>query len=106
MIADDELKNIGSQLTRFDGSLSPSKDSKYRGPPNPQLDEAWDRFTTNPWMPETAVLLNVSKDEVLRSQNGARIDTAIQLDEKNGGGYLATLEMFHQLHCLNAPEER
>ncbi|KAG5994684.1 hypothetical protein E4U43_003193 [Claviceps pusilla] len=99
--SDDDLRDIATQLNRFDGSLFPSRYNKYRGPPSRQLDEAWDRFTTNPWMIETAVVLNVSRHEVHRSGNNARLDTAVELDGENGGGYMATIEMFHQLHCLN-----
>jgi hypothetical protein len=51
-------------------------------------------------MVETAAVLNVSRGEIFRSGNAAALETVVELDEENGGGYMATLEVFHQLHCL------
>lgn len=52
------------------------------------------------WMGETAVVLNVSAEEIHRSGNDLSMETIVELDSANGGGYMATLELFHQLHCL------
>jgi hypothetical protein len=51
-------------------------------------------------MVETAAVLNVSRAEIFRSGNTAALETVVELDEENGGGYMGTLEIFHQLHCL------
>lgn len=51
-------------------------------------------------MVETAAVLNVSRGEIFRSGNTAAMETMVELDGENGGGYMGTLEMFHQLHCL------
>jgi hypothetical protein len=51
-------------------------------------------------MSETAVVMNVSSNDVSRSMNNDRLDTAVRIDAENGGGYMGTIEMFHQLHCL------
>ena len=52
------------------------------------------------WMSETAVVMNVSAKEARRSCNDRHFKTVVELDEKNGGGYMGSLEIFHQLHCL------
>jgi hypothetical protein len=44
-------------------------------------------------------MLRVSAEDIntaVRGEDGY-IDTAIEIE---GGGYLATIEVFHQLHCL------
>jgi hypothetical protein len=58
--------------------------------------------TLNPaeWIDGTSVVLSATVDEVYASENAASLNTVTQLGEKNGGGAMATLEMFHQLHCL------
>ncbi|KAF2738045.1 hypothetical protein EJ04DRAFT_388833, partial [Polyplosphaeria fusca] len=75
---------------RFNGSLYAG--NKYRGAPNPGLDYEWDRFTD----------FGVTADELHLSKNDFSQSTAVELDPDNGGpGYMASLEMFHTLHCLN-----
>ncbi|KAF2112271.1 hypothetical protein BDV96DRAFT_459257, partial [Lophiotrema nucula] len=67
--------------TRFNGSLY--SQNKYRGEPSPEIDFEWDRFTDH-------------------GKNDFSQSTAVELEPDNGGsGYMASLEMFHQLHCLN-----
>ena len=51
-------------------------------------------------MPGTAVVLNVSAADIETSSNAAYSDSIVRLDKENGGGYMATIELFHQLHCL------
>lgn len=65
--------------------------SVFKGEPRPELDDAWNRITNGGVFSvgeETLQLLNVT------SENSVRLP-AVQ-----GGGYIASLEMFHQLHCL------
>ncbi|RYC59691.1 hypothetical protein CHU98_g6528 [Xylaria longipes] len=39
----------------------------YRGPPSPEIDAAWARFTTSPWADGTAVVLGVgTKEDLVR----------------------------------------
>ncbi|KAH0848492.1 hypothetical protein FOPE_02670 [Fonsecaea pedrosoi] len=52
-------------------------------------------------MVETAAVLNVSREEIYSSGNAAALETVVELDQDNGGGFMGTLEVFHQLHCLN-----
>lgn len=105
---------------RLNGALYAQ--NKFRGEPSAQLDSEWDRFTTNgepspkrrekhlevsandrvniAWMVETAVVLNISMDEVRQSSNDDSVETLVRLDHENGEGYMGSLELFHQLHCL------
>ncbi|KAM3450340.1 hypothetical protein MY3296_006228 [Beauveria thailandica] len=80
----DDLSQLTAKYTRFDGSLYPQKANRYRA-----------------WMVETAAVLNVSAQESARAMNDRAIETVVRLDQDSGGGYMGTLEVFHQLHCLN-----
>ena len=51
-------------------------------------------------MVETAVVLNISMDEVRQSSNDDSVETLVRLDPDNGEGYMGSLELFHQLPCL------
>ncbi|KAI8954443.1 hypothetical protein F4801DRAFT_605360 [Xylaria longipes] len=76
----------------------------YRGPPSPEIDAAWARFTTSPWADGTAVVLGVGTKEVRparKDKDEEWFNSTVQLGDANGGGMMATLEMFHQLHCLD-----
>ncbi|KAF2653668.1 hypothetical protein K491DRAFT_694509 [Lophiostoma macrostomum CBS 122681] len=84
---------------RFDGSFNTS--NAFMGPPSIQLDAAWNRFTAGKWIDGTPVVLSVTEEEMSRSKNAVSPDTVAELGAENGGGRMATLEMFHQLHCLN-----
>ena len=78
--------------------------SAYRGTPNKTIDDAWARFTTSPWFDGGAVVLSVSEDDMRASRKASDdewFNSTVRLDEENGGGFMATLEVFHQLHCLN-----
>ncbi|KAI3326184.1 hypothetical protein HD806DRAFT_489576 [Xylariaceae sp. AK1471] len=62
--------------------------SVYSGPPSEEQDEAWDRLI----MP---VYFNISQEELTRA--GESFERIIELTE---GGYLASLSVYHELHCL------
>lgn len=86
---------------RFRGRLY--AESPYRGNPSKSIDDAWGRFTDNKWFDGGAVVLSVSEDDIRRSWKDGDdewFNSTVRLDERNGGGYMATLEIFHQLHCL------
>jgi hypothetical protein len=42
----------------------------------------------------------VTNEEMALSNNAVSPDTVAELGAENGGGMMATLEMFHHLHCL------
>ena len=55
------------------------------------------------WIDGTAVVLGVGQDEVARARKDTDeewYNSTVQFSDENGGGTMATLEMFHQLHCL------
>lgn len=49
------------------------------------------------------MVLSVGPEEVKAAkkyQGEEWLNSTVQLGDANGGGMMATLEMFHQLHCL------
>lgn len=86
------------QLTRFNSSIVPH--SKFSGF-GPAVDAEWDRFTESPIIDGTSVVLAVSTEEIISSgkidDDRVPFDTTVPIGDK----YMATVETFHQLHCLN-----
>ncbi|OSX59827.1 hypothetical protein POSPLADRAFT_1149671 [Postia placenta MAD-698-R-SB12] len=82
---------------KFNGTLT--WPSEFRGTPSPELDAAWKRIAADmrPFRITGDVLRKIGKE--------ARPSLVKFLDE-DGGGYLATLEVTHQLHCLNMLRKR
>lgn len=58
----------------------------FAGPPDPAIDAAWHKFMEN-------INIRVSKKEMARTRQ-----TSVELPE--GGGDLAWLGVYHELHCL------
>ncbi|KAL9597416.1 MAG: hypothetical protein Q9219_005169 [cf. Caloplaca sp. 3 TL-2023] len=73
----------------FNGSLD--YPSIYRGDPSPEIDAAWDDI-------EHVHTMRISEDDILKI--GKSTD-AVKIPAEYGGGYLASLEVNHQLHCVN-----
>ncbi|KAL8882774.1 MAG: hypothetical protein Q9198_000282, partial [Flavoplaca austrocitrina] len=63
----------------------------FKGKPNPGLDVAWDSISIG-----HVISIN---DDVFPLINKTA-DTAAKLPAAQGGGYMASLDVFHQLHCL------
>lgn len=63
-------------------------DGKYRGPPRPEQDEAWES------------LLRYNNLRVQEADLEKANLTSVPLKD-DAGGYLATLDVFHSLHCVN-----
>lgn len=101
LVWNPKLAQFRSKWTKFEGALYGQ--SPFRGPPSDAVDEQWNRYTTNPWIDGTAVLLSVSRadiDKAWKSSDDDWFNSTVELGEANGGGYMGTLEVFHQLHCL------
>ncbi|KAH6649303.1 hypothetical protein F5144DRAFT_588054 [Chaetomium tenue] len=67
--------------------------SIYRGPPTPEREEAWFNLTY-----KHAIEV---PPERLRGLNRSEADHLKHVPPEVGTGYVALLEVFHQLHCLN-----
>jgi len=63
---------------------------KYVGPPSDEIDEAWNQLTTRRFF-------LLSADEAL-AQWGEGYN---RYWNENWGGYVASLDLFHTLHCLD-----
>ncbi|KAI0861820.1 hypothetical protein F4860DRAFT_513615 [Xylaria cubensis] len=69
-------------------ATDPGHHSVYSGPPSEEQEDAWDRLI----MP---AYLNASRDELTRA--GESFENVIELV---GGGYVVSLAVYHELHCL------
>ncbi|KAK4447006.1 hypothetical protein QBC34DRAFT_427803 [Podospora aff. communis PSN243] len=80
----------------FNGALRDNT-SIWRMPPSPEVDAAWDRISA-----EDMQIITVSAEDVRRS--GKDPSLSIKAPESWGLGsdaYIAQVEVFHQIHCLN-----
>ncbi|PLB49953.1 hypothetical protein P170DRAFT_435237 [Aspergillus steynii IBT 23096] len=75
--------------TRFNGTLDAP--SQYRGPPSSAVDEAWSELDN---------VGSVALDEETFLRAGGTKENARMPDDL-GGGYMADIEVLHQMHCLN-----
>ena len=66
-------------------------------PPSP-----FEKLIQAAWVRGAAFLFAVDEKTARKASSvqDASLATAVQLSEAEGGGYLATIEMYHQLHCL------
>ena len=77
--------------TRFNGTFDAP--SPYRGPPSEELDEAWTRITD--------IGVFGLSDTEFQKINSTYGNSAVRLPDDRGGQKAGSLEVFHQLHCLN-----
>lgn len=85
-------KQIDAKL--FPNASNP--DDIYRLPPSPAVDAAWDRISANSIFP-------ISESDVLRINKDP--STALTAPPDWGfeeGAYIVEIDVFHQIHCLNA----
>ncbi|KAL8387061.1 hypothetical protein RB595_010185 [Gaeumannomyces hyphopodioides] len=75
----------------FDNAFNST--SKYRGPPTPEVEQAWHNLTF-----KHAVEIPEDKISAL---NRSEKDNLHHVPPDVGTGYVALIEVFHQLHCLN-----
>lgn len=69
--------------------------SKYRGPPSPEVDAAWEHITTTHMFP-------LSRQEVI--QMGKDPDFTALMPEEFGFGsglHAGFMDVFHNIHCLD-----
>ncbi|KAE9401369.1 hypothetical protein BT96DRAFT_1018201 [Gymnopus androsaceus JB14] len=83
---------IKYQTVKFNGTFD--FPSIYRGLPNPVLDAAWDSISIN-------VKATRMDKNVLEKIGKKETSSLVKFLEEDGGGFMASYEMSHQLHCLN-----
>ncbi|KAI4247944.1 MAG: hypothetical protein L6R42_009450, partial [Xanthoria sp. 1 TBL-2021] len=105
---DDDLKCIKAQSiwspaleattplrhVKFNGTLD--YPSVFRGPPNPTQDAAWQTLVNR----ESVGAFGLPTAG-FRRLNQTLDGNTTRLSDYQGGQLFATLEVFHQLHCLN-----
>ncbi|KAG1742587.1 hypothetical protein EDD22DRAFT_786600, partial [Suillus occidentalis] len=77
---------------RFNGSLGAP--SIYRGSPSPEIDAAWNRISLD------ARPVRMTLEQLLRTGEKPSPSMA-KFPDEYGGGYMATVEVIHQLHCTD-----
>ncbi|ETS78849.1 hypothetical protein PFICI_08702 [Pestalotiopsis fici W106-1] len=97
-----ELRRVSTwylnlHTTTANGDLYPARSRPVgRQMPNPEADAIWDEW-------EVTRVFPIHADEVRRL--GKDLETAVLLEDKYYGRgddiYAATLDIYHQLHCLN-----
>ncbi|EKG18674.1 hypothetical protein MPH_04067 [Macrophomina phaseolina MS6] len=88
--------NIGLVTKRMNATLLPSPtDEIFRSEPGPEVDQAWRRISN-----ERPIA--ISREEVIAI--GKDPDQAVRYPESFGLGeaYAARIDVFHQIHCLDA----
>ncbi|KAG1741002.1 hypothetical protein EDB19DRAFT_1707297 [Suillus lakei] len=88
--ANEAIESIG--IVKFNGSFGAT--SIYRGSPSPEIDSAWDRISFN------ARPIRMTLEQLLRTGEKPS-PSMVRYPDEHGGGYMATIEIIHQLHCVN-----
>jgi hypothetical protein len=83
------LEAVEYESLTFRGSLYHR--SPWKGEPRPELDALWHRVGQ-------VGAMSVTADEVRRL--GKDPDYVVKWPEELGGGHVASVEVFHHLHCL------
>ncbi|PVH72868.1 hypothetical protein DL98DRAFT_383901, partial [Cadophora sp. DSE1049] len=82
---------------QFQGALNLK--SIYKGTPRKELDDAWDALSPGSILPGPT--LSISEEELHLIGKNSTANATVRIPDEFGGGYFATLEVFHNLHCLN-----
>ncbi|KAG0700057.1 hypothetical protein DFH29DRAFT_808109, partial [Suillus ampliporus] len=83
---------IESGIIRFNGTLDAP--SIYRGRPSPEINAAWDRISFD------ARPVRMTLEQLLRTgEKPSPVMT--RYPDEYGGGYMTTVEVIHQLHCID-----
>ena len=83
------LEAVEYKSLTFRGSLYHT--SAWKGEPRPELDSLWHRVGQ-------VGIMSISADEVRRL--GKDPDYVVKVPDDLGGGHVASVEVFHHLHCL------
>ncbi|KAG2068292.1 hypothetical protein BDR04DRAFT_1158121 [Suillus decipiens] len=88
--ANEAVESIG--IIQFNGSFDAT--SIYRGSPSPEIDAAWDKISLD------ARPVRMTLEQLLRTGETPS-PAMVRYPDEYGGGYMATVEFIHQLHCLD-----
>jgi hypothetical protein len=88
--ANEAIESKG--IVRFNGSWD--RPSVYRGSPSPGVEAAWNELTK-----DDGRQVDMTLEQLLRT-GGEPAPFMVRYPEEYGGNYLATLEVFHYLHCI------
>ncbi|KAF9229000.1 hypothetical protein BS17DRAFT_217046 [Gyrodon lividus] len=87
----NEAIEYNKEVTIFNGSLG--HPYIYGGHPSPEIDAAWDRVSTD--IKPTRITL-----EQLEKMGYSDAPSRVKFRDEDGGGYMAALEVAHQVHCV------
>lgn len=88
--ANEAIESIG--IIRFNGTLGTP--SIYRGRPSPEINAAWDRIALD------ARPVRITAEQLLR-RGEKPTPSMVRYPDEFGGGYMASVEVIHHLHCLD-----
>ncbi|KAG1804294.1 hypothetical protein EV424DRAFT_1330740, partial [Suillus variegatus] len=81
-------------ILRFNGSLD--FPSVYRGPPSPEIDDTWNRISRD------VGPTRMTREEMLKAGTTlTELRSKVRYPDEVGGGYMASMEAVHQMHCVN-----
>jgi hypothetical protein len=91
-----DLVDIPMKTVQFNGTLfDPDPNPIYRQPPSPEVDAAWEKISV-------LGAIGITEQDVKRVGKDPSISVTApgswELGEKN---YLAYVDVFHQIHCLD-----
>ncbi|KAG1740989.1 hypothetical protein EDB19DRAFT_1908303 [Suillus lakei] len=86
----EAIESIG--IVKFNGSFGAT--SIYSGSPSPEIDSAWERISLNPRP------IRMTLEQLLRTGEKPS-PSMVRYPDEYGGGYMATIEVIHQLHCVD-----
>lgn len=70
--------------------------SIYRGPPSPEIEATWNRISRD------VGPTRMTREEMLKAgTNLTELRSKVRYPDEVGGGYMASMEAVHQLHCVN-----
>ncbi|KAF9554911.1 hypothetical protein CPC08DRAFT_821399 [Agrocybe pediades] len=81
------------ELTKFNGTFD--WPSEYRGQPSEEIDAEWWRIS------QAVKPTRLSRDDIVALGKNPDSPSLVRFPEEDGGGYMASIEVTHQLHCLN-----
>ncbi|KAH0828880.1 hypothetical protein J3R83DRAFT_2268 [Lanmaoa asiatica] len=88
----NEAVEYMKEIVAFNGTLG--KEYVFVGPPSPEIDAAWTRVSTD--IRPTRISL-----EQLERMGYSDAPSRVKFRDEDGGGYMAALEVAHQLHCVD-----